>query len=104
VPRSGPPPRTEERPRTSEPRYQERPRYGGDPRFEERPYPGERPAYNEPREEEATEPPPPGQGRIYRAEPRSGYWVQRPDGRREFIDREREYPPRPSGGRPYGWN
>jgi hypothetical protein len=101
VPRPVAPPRIEERPR-GEPRYEDRPRYGGDPRFEERPYPGQRPGYGEPREEDANEPPP-GSARVYRAEPRSGYWVQRPDGRREFIDRERELPPR-QPGRPYGGN
>lgn len=112
------PPRAVERSRPDEPLYRERPnpepaprfdeqlpRERAAPRYGERPPFDERPMYGETPGDDVTSSVPSNRGRVYRAEPRSGYWVQHPDGRREFIDRERDASPRPPAGRPpYGWN
>jgi len=85
-----------------------------------RPYSDERPVYRYQYDERpSARPSYSGQQRYYGddgtppqpdpyAAPRSGYWLQYPDGRRVFVDRERDprgLPPPPQQGfdAPYGW-
>jgi hypothetical protein len=56
----------------------ERARQGRRPRYDERTRYGQRPGYIDPR----------GDTNGYPVRPDRGYWVQYPDGRREFVDRD----------------
>jgi hypothetical protein len=66
-------------------------------------------SYYSRQEYDVTSPPPRGYRNNRReaeaAQPRSGYWVQQPDGTRVFYDRERMQPPPPPffAPRPPGW-
>ena len=98
------PPRIDERPTYDQrPLYDERPIYREPPGYYEQPRYGQQPRYDE-QPRTGTD----HRVRVYRAEPPFGYWVQYPDGRRIYIERDpRALPPRvlpPPGGLPYGWN
>jgi hypothetical protein len=92
-------------PALARPRPDERPIYQYDERPSVRPsYTGRQPYYGDRRADDDGYPP---VASPYAA-PRSGYWVQYPDGSRVFVDRERDprsLPPRPPQGydSPYGW-
>ena len=92
-------------PALARPRPDERPIYQYDERPSVRPsYSGRQPYYGDRRADDDGYSPVAGPY----AAPRSGYWVQYPDGSRVFVDRERDprsLPPRPPQGydSPYGW-
>jgi hypothetical protein len=89
-------------PALARPRLDERPIYQYDERPNVRPSYSGRPLYYGDRRADDDGTPNPY------AVPRSGYWLQYPDGRRVFVDHERDpraLPPRPPQGfdAPYGW-